>query len=150
MELLVSIKNKIGKFTDLSGKEKSGFVTYSVFFSFFLLFYRLAGYKKTKSFVDYHIKKLSFNKKTFKKPPHFTNLSRIIKYSITNNILKSTCLEQSIFTYYILGINGIKSKIKFGVNNNINNFMAHAWVEKDNKIIDFNINSADIFSSFQD
>lgn len=149
MASLVSFKNKLRKFSDLPANEKAGFVKYSVAFPFFLFVFRLAEYKRTKIVIERYIKPI-MRKNSLKDNKYDKNIPKIINYSVSNNIFKSTCLEQSLFTYLILGLNGVKSNIKIGVNKTGKDLLAHAWVEKDNITINSNTNPAQNFSAFRD
>ena len=147
MALLISFKNKISKFINLSAKERSGFIKYSISFPFFLLFYLIVGYKRTKRSIDYQIQP-RIQKLKNKEDLSVRNLSKIINYSLVNNIFKSTCLEQSLFTYYILGLNGIKCDIKIGVKKNCDKFLAHAWVENQGVVINDKFEAINNISPF--
>jgi len=149
MASLVSFKNKLRKFSDLPANEMVGFVKYSVAFPFFLFVYRLAEYKRTRIVIERYINPI-IRKNSSKDNKYDKNIPKIINYSVSNSIFKSTCLEQSLFTYLILGLNGVKSNMKIGVNKTGKDLLAHAWVEKDNITINSNTNSAQNFSAFQD
>lgn len=53
---------------------------------------------------------------------------------VSSYIPRATCLVQAITVHILLAHNGYDSTIKIGVNN-LKNFEAHAWVEKNNDII---------------
>jgi len=148
MALLISFKNKISKFINLSAKERSGFIKYAISFPFFLLFYRIAGYKRTKRAVDYQIQPRILIKEN-KEDLIVKNLSKIINYSVANNILKSTCLEQSLFTYLILGYHGIICELKVGIDNTNDKFSAHAWVMYGDTILNDSYENIEKFKEIQ-
>lgn len=127
MELLLSLRNKFSKLLNLTHKDKIKIVLYSLFFNMFLIFFKIFGYKNTRYLTD-KIINTEDNKNNINK--NFINCeSTILAYASSNSLINSTCLEKSIFIYLILGMHGIKTELKFGVNNSYKDFKAHAWVE---------------------
>ncbi len=147
MELLHSVKSKIGRFTTLSNIEKWSFIKYSFFYNLYLLLFRTAGYKKARNLVEYIISRRTGSNKD-KSLSEADNLSKIINLALGNTLFNSTCLEKSLFTYFILGINGIKSELKIGVENSENRFSAHAWVEKEGIVLNGQDNPLEKYSAF--
>ena len=144
MASLISFKNKISKFHELPHGSKIRFIKYFTSYPLFLLLFRLFGFKRTKTITERLIRNKT--KQETRRP--LKNYTEIINYSVNNNILKSTCLERSLFTCFILGLNGIKSDIKIGVKNDNNEFTAHAWVEGEDLVIDSNPDANAKFSTF--
>ncbi len=138
MALLISLRNKISKFINFSTEEKFNFLKYSIYFSFFHLFFWIVGYSNTKKTIN-HIILPRIQKTDNKVNLKAGHLSEIINISFTNSIFKSTCLERSLFIYFILGLNGIKSNIKIGVDKNGEDLSAHAWVKHGDIILNDSI-----------
>ena len=126
-----TIRNTAGKFLHLSLKDKIKTVFYIISFHFFILLFKLLGYKKTKNLID----KVISTRNNSKNNNFILNESQIIGHAFSNSLFKSTCLERSLFTYLILGTYGIKTELKIGVNNAVDEFSAHAWVEHDGIIL---------------
>lgn len=147
MELLRLVKTKIIKFTALTNTEKWGFIKYSFVYHLYLLLFRASGYKKTRKLVDYLVSPRdgSIKDKSFAKADKFSGL---INLAIGNTPFKSTCLEKSLFIYFILALNGIKTELKIGVNSGENSFSAHAWVEKEGFVLVGQENPLKKYSAF--
>jgi len=147
MESLHSFRIKIEKFFGLSIHEKWGFIKYSFSYSFYLLLYRTIGYKKIRNSVEYLIRP-HLESKVDKSISSADNLSKTVNLALENIFFNTTCLEKSLFTYFILGLNGIKSELKIGVDNGENNFKAHAWVEKEGIVLNGQENPLEKYSAF--
>ena len=133
MEYSNTVKNKFSKFLSLTFKDKIKTLVYSITFHLFILTFRIFGYKKTRKIIDKIISSINNNKNINKK--FIENESKIIGHAVGNSLFNSACLEKSLFTYLILGIYGIKTELKFGVNNSTDDFSAHAWVEYNGMIV---------------
>ena len=127
MEYSNTVRNKFTKFLGLTFKDKLKTVVYSFAFHLFILLFMIFGYKKTRGITDKIIgtenSSSNFNKEYIERE------STIIGYAAGNSLFNSSCLEKSLFTYLIFGIHGLKTELKFGVNNTTGDFSAHAWVE---------------------
>ena len=126
-----TVRNKAGKFLHLSFKDKIKTVFYSLSFHIFVLFFKLLGYKKTKNLIEKSIS----TRYNYINNEFIVNESKIIGHAFSNSLINSKCLEQSLFTYLILGIYGVKTELKIGVNNLTKDFSAHAWVEHNGIIL---------------
>ena len=146
MVSLHSLNNKFSKFSRLTLSEKCAFITYLIIFPLFLLVYRTIGYNKARKFTDYLVKPTKDSLKITGK--ELLNHSKIINTSLGNCIIKSTCLEKSLFTYLVLGLKGFNSDLKIGINNDENKFQAHAWVEKEQIVLNDQQDSVENFSAF--
>ena len=133
MGSLNTAKDKFINFLNLPVKDKIKTVLYSVVFIFFLITFRLFGYKKVRNLID---KIISSKSKAESPSENFIkNESKIIGYSAENSIFSATCLEKSLFSYFILGLYGINCDLKIGVNNASQEFSAHAWIEHEGQIL---------------
>ena len=146
MEYSNTTKGKFVKFLNLSLKDKLKTVIYSLIFHLYLVTFRLLGFKKCKSIIDKSIvsKKSEDNSASGK----IMKESKIIGYSTGNTLFKASCLEKSLFSYFILGLYGFNCNLKIGINDNSDDFSAHAWIEFNNKVINDNIDVLKNFSSF--
>ena len=147
MGSLKSFKTKIHKFLGLSNTEKLIFVIYSLLYPVYLILFRSIGYKNIKSSIDYFIrpKTGSFTDKPLSAAD---KISDMVNLAAANCLFSSTCLEKSLFTYFILGLNGIKSDLKIGVDNEDSAFKAHAWVEKEGTVLKGSENPVNKYSAF--
>ena len=147
MGSLKSLKTKTHKFLDLNNTEKLVFVKYSLLYPFFLILFRSIGYKNVKNSIDYLIR--SKTDSVMDKPLSAADkISNMVNIAAANCFIGSTCLERSLFTYFILGLNGIKSDLKIGVDNNEYAFKAHAWVEKEGTVLKGSKNPVNKYSAF--
>lgn len=146
MEYSNTVKNKFSKFLNLTFKDKAKTVIYVLTFHLFIIGFRIFGYKKTRYIVDKIISPINCNVSNSKK--FLGNESKIIGYSVGNSLFKSTCLEKSLFTYLIVGMYGIKTELKFGVNNSTEDFSSHAWVEYQGIILNDTPETLDNISPF--
>jgi len=127
------IKHKIEKFCSLSIGQKLKFLIYFFLYPLFILIFRLAGYKKTWVFIN---KAVSISKATTETNKRYLlTESSLILNAANNSLFKSTCLEKSLFIYFVLGIYGSKCDLKVGVDNTTDEFSAHAWVMYGNTIL---------------
>lgn len=147
MELLKSLKRKASKFFSLENSFKWRFIKYFLSYPFYLAIFRTAGFKRTKGYIEYRISKKnnSTSNVTFKAAE---DISSTINLAASNFPLSSSCLEKSIFIYFILALNGIESDIKIGVDKDNNEFKAHAWVEKEGLVLKGSEGPLDKYSSF--
>ena len=54
---------------------------------------------------------------------------RIVGAAQRRSLVKFTCLEESLILWYLLGSQGISSRLRIGVRKTKEKFEAHAWVE---------------------
>ena len=146
MEYLNTIRLKFRKFSRLPAGMKLEVLLYSSAYLLYLPIFRLIGYVKTKNIIDRLIPEVNTSE--------LINESRIkrktetVRYSTADGLLKTSCLEKSLYSYFILGMNGIRCDLKIGINDNFQDFRAHAWLEfNDKKVID-NLEQGENFSAF--
>jgi len=146
MGYLNTIKEKFIKFLYLSFKDKQKIVIYFVIFHIFLVAFRIFDYRKSKNIID---RLIIHNKNTKSTYGRFVKYeSKIIDYATGNCLIKSTCLEKSLFLYFILGLYGINCDLKIGIQGSTHNFSAHAWLEHGSIIINDNPKSIENYLPF--
>lgn len=146
MGYLNTAKDKFIKFFNLSFKDKQKIVIYFVLFHIFLVAFRIFDYRKSKNVIDRLINPIRKTKYTYGRFVKYE--SKIINYSTRNCLLKSTCLEKSLFLYFILGLYGINCDLKIGIQGSTHNFSAHAWLEHGSIIINDNPKSIENYLPF--
>jgi hypothetical protein len=61
--------------------------------------------------------------------------ARMVSIAAFRGPLKSQCLEQAITLWWMLGVMGISSTIRFGIYKSGNSVEAHAWLLHDDNIV---------------
>lgn len=105
----------------------------------------IIGYNKSYSFLlRFHsFNKFNINNNSLDKK--VDGIRKIVIGFSRSKYIRSTCLHESILLWNFLGREGIKSKIIFGTNENIEHFKAHAWVYYDNKALNSEDNISEIY-----
>ena len=91
---------------------------------------RFAGFKKTQASLQ---RRLAGWAPAPARPAEVTErvtkTCRMVRAAAHYGMAGATCLEQSPALWYLLGRQGISSKLRIGVRKNEQQFEAHAWVE---------------------
>ena len=75
-------------------------------------------------------------------------VSRMVSAAANHGFYSANCLKKSLLTWWLLGRRGITTDLKIGVNKEMGDFNAHAWVEyRGNVLIDVT-DIEDRFSAF--
>lgn len=56
---------------------------------------------------------------------------RMVRAAGRHSVTHSTCLEESLALWWLLGRQGIRSELRVGIRKDADRFEAHAWVERE-------------------
>ncbi len=59
----------------------------------------------------------------------------MVRAAVRHGIGQSTCLEESLALWWLLGRQGMASELRIGIRKNDEKFEAHAWIERDGKAL---------------
>jgi hypothetical protein len=98
--------------------------------AFVVMSLRTRGYKKTQAWLQ---KRLESRNATALGAGSIGELvhktCRMVRAAQRHGLTRSTCLEESLALWYLLGRQNISSRIRIGVRKQAGKFEAHAWVE---------------------
>jgi len=120
----------LSKFSALPGKDKTILLSATLLLPFVDLALRIYGFKKTYQFLSRNFD--SVNNSSLSHSDQYSLVhSTIFLVGIAGNRspYKTTCLRQSLVSWWLLQRKGIATTLKIGVANETNDFAAHAWIE---------------------
>lgn len=136
---------KLRKFFELNISEKFIIIEASFFLTITALMLKLLGINKTQQLL---LKiPLAKSAKILNKSP-FQTLIKLIKSASNNLPFNTKCIDEAITLWMMLRKRGVGSYLKIGVNENTEDFKAHAWLEINGKILDISEDSEHCYSDF--
>jgi hypothetical protein len=88
------------------------------------------GYKKTQSWLQKRLESRKVVALSPVSPPDLVRKTcRMVRAAEHHGLMRTTCLEESLALWYLLGRQNISSSIRIGVRTQAGKFEAHAWVE---------------------
>jgi hypothetical protein len=88
------------------------------------------GYKKTQGWLQNRLESRRVSAITAGAPDQLVHKTcRMVRAAEHYGLTRSTCLEESLALWYLLGRQNISSRIRIGVRRQAGKFEAHAWVE---------------------
>jgi len=88
------------------------------------------GYKKTLDWLNRRLQSQSTSKPAVGTPRELVQSTcRMVRAAEHHGLVRSTCLEESLALWYLLGQQNITSRLRIGVRKRTETFEAHAWVE---------------------
>jgi Transglutaminase-like superfamily len=88
------------------------------------------GYKKTQEWLQKRLQARSMSEATLDESGDRVEMTcRMVRAAERHGWVRSTCLQQSLALWYLLGRQSISSRIRIGVRKQSDQFEAHAWVE---------------------
>ncbi len=67
--------------------------------------------------------------------PPVARLAWLVTVAGRYNLVTATCLKQALVLSWILGKQGVDTKLQIGVSRDQGAFSAHAWLERDGQVI---------------
>jgi hypothetical protein len=98
--------------------------------AFVVMSLRTRGYKKTQAWLQKRLERrnaTTLGAGSIGELVHKT--CRMVRAAQRHGLTRSTCLEESLALWYLLGRQNISSRIRIGVRKQAGKFEAHAWVE---------------------
>ena len=59
-----------------------------------------------------------------------------------------SCLDRSVTLWWLLAMEGVESQLRIGVKKTDGEFSAHAWLERNNEVVNDTVNIAEAYSVF--
>jgi Transglutaminase-like superfamily len=88
------------------------------------------GYKKTQGWLQKRLESRKVFALNLESPGELVRKTcRMVRAAEHYGLTRSTCLEESLALWYLLGRQNINSRIRIGVRRQAGEFEAHAWVE---------------------
>ena len=118
------------RFSALDPEARKLFFRAAAWLAFVVMSLRTRGYKKTQAWLQ---KRLESRNATALDAGSIGELvhktCRMVRAAQRHGLTRSTCLEESLALWYLLGRQNISSRIRIGVRKQAGKFEAHAWVE---------------------
>jgi len=118
------------RFSALHPEARKLFFRAAAWLVFVAMSLRTRGYKKTQAWLQ---KRLESRNATALDAGSIGELvpitCRMVRAAQRHGLTRSTCLEESLALWYLLGRQNISSRIRIGVRKQAGKFEAHAWVE---------------------
>ncbi len=118
------------RFSALDSEARKLFFRAAAWLAFVVMSLRTRGYKKTQAWLQ---KRLESRNATALDAGSIGELvhktCRMVRAAQRHGLTRSTCLEESLALWYLLGRQNISSRIRIGVRKQAGKFEAHAWVE---------------------
>ena len=94
------------------------------------------GYKKTQDWLQKRLRKQKVSKPTVGLDLDLLGVTcRMVRAAEHHALIRSTCLEESLTLWYLLGQQNIATRVRIGVRKQTEKFEAHAWVEHGGKAL---------------
>lgn len=121
---------RIQRFRKLGGPARGVFLRAAAMLPLIALSLRLRGFRSTQAFLQRFLSKP--NDPTDVSAFGSANLTaRMVRAATRHTLGRTTCLEESLALWWLLGRQGIGSDLRVGVRKEREKFEAHAWVERD-------------------
>jgi Transglutaminase-like superfamily len=118
------------RFSALDLEARKLFFRAAAWLAFVAVSLRTRGYKSTQAWLQ---KRLESRNATALDAGSIGELvhktCRMVRAAQRHGLTRSTCLEESLALWYLLGRQNISSRIRIGVRKQAGKFEAHAWVE---------------------
>ena len=121
---------KIAKFFALPAEQKKLILSAAILLPIADVSLRIFGYRKTQQALTHIIG--NQKKQTPPDTEQFTQAQQVaycVRNAAQNGPYRSTCLRESLVTWWLLQRKGISTILKIGVAKENGDFKAHAWVE---------------------
>ncbi len=76
------------------------------------------------------------------------SIARMVAVAANHGPYRANCLKKSLVTWWLLEHRGIVTELKIGVNKEVEDFNAHAWVECQGKVLNESDDVGERFSAF--
>lgn len=94
------------------------------------------GYKKTQDWLQKRLQKQNLPAPAADTTVELVQKTcRMVLAAEHHGLVRSTCLEESLTLWYLLGRSRIPSRLRIGVRKESEKFEAHAWVEYENSAL---------------
>ena len=128
--------DRFRRFSALDPEARKLFLRAAALLPFVGMSLHTRGYKKTQGWLQ---KRLESRKVSALTPVSADELvqkaCRMVRAAEQHGLMQSTCLEESLALWYLLGRQNISSRIRIGVRRQAGEFEAHAWVEYEGKAL---------------
>jgi hypothetical protein len=122
--------DRFRRFSALDPEARKLFLRAAVLLPFVGMSLHTRGYKKTQGWLQKRLEGRNLAAITAGAPDEFVQKTcRMVRAAEHYGVTRSTCLEESLVLWYLLGRQNISSCIRIGVRRQAGKFEAHAWVE---------------------
>jgi Transglutaminase-like superfamily len=121
---------QLRRFSALERGARGKFLRAAALLPLISLSLRLRGFRKTQGSLQNYLP--SPGKSTDRPARGSVELTaRMVRAAVRHGFGHSTCLEESLALWWLLGREGIASELRIGVRKHDEKFEAHAWVERE-------------------
>ena len=118
------------RFSVLDAEARKLFFRAAALLPFVGMSLRTRGYKKTQVWLQKRLESRNVSARNAGSPRELVDKTcRMVRAAEHHGFGRSTCLEESLALWYLLGRQNISSRIRIGVRRQAGKFEAHAWVE---------------------
>ena len=122
--------DRFRRFSVLDPEARKLFLRAAALLPFVGMSLHMRGYKKTQAWLQKRLEGRKVSALDAGSPGEFVHkICRMVRAAEHHGLTRSTCLEESLALWYLLGRQNISSRIRVGVRRQAGKFEAHAWVE---------------------
>ena len=122
--------DRFRRFSALDPEARKLFLRAAALLPFVGMSLHTRGYKKTRAWLQKRLESRTVIALEARSPGELVyETCRMVRAVEHHGFIRSTCLEESLALWYLLGRQNISSRIRIGVRRQAGKFEAHAWVE---------------------
>ena len=140
--------SKADKFVGLSWQERLLLLHSFVLLPFVALSLHLFGMGRTQHVLE-RLCPQAISRSPEPLWPQVETTARMVAIAAHYSQFWANCLKRSLVLWYLLRRQGIVSELRIGVQQGVEEFQAHAWVEYQNKVLNDTPNVRQLFVMFE-
>ncbi len=125
---------QLRRFSALERPARGVFLRASLLLPLISLSLRLRGFQRTQNLLRRFLSPQGPSVKVVA-PERTVLIARMVRAAVCHGIGRSTCLEESLALWWLLGREGITSDLRIGIRKHAERFEAHAWIEREGKAL---------------
>ena len=145
----MAIRKRLKQLEELTFTEWRVFLSAILLLPMIALVLKSIGFKKAQTFLSNHLsKKPKISIREDMQLEEAQSVARMVSVAANYGPYHVNCLKRSLLVWWLLGRRGIATDLKIGVNKDLEDFSAHAWVEYQGNVLIDASNIEDRFSAF--
>jgi hypothetical protein len=126
---------RLRRFNSLPRSAKLDFVRAALFLPLVRMSLRLRGFRATQRSLQLRSARQAAALANASSPDLTQEVCRMVLAAARFSPISFTCLERSLVLWHLLARHGIATHLRIGARKTGEKFEAHAWVERDGKVI---------------
>jgi hypothetical protein len=122
---------RLRRFSALEPPARNIFLRAAALLPLISLSLRLRGFRKTQAHLQGHFSGKIAAPDASSRSECVAVTARMVRAAVHHGLGRSTCLEESLALWFLLGWQGIASQVRIGIRKDSRKFEAHAWIECD-------------------